>query len=102
MTLGQISSQMAAKAVKPEAIAHKWKVFQDVREARDLLGATDRSLAILNALLTFHPETALTGDAELIVWPSNEQLAASPSEPFGAPAEAFRDGLSIGPGSRPP
>lgn len=76
MTLGQISSQMAAKAVKPEAVAHKWQVFQDIREARDLLGATDRSLAILNALLSFHPETALTGDAELIVWPSNEQLAA--------------------------
>ena len=29
----------------------------------------DRSLAVLNALLTFHPETALTGDDELIVFP---------------------------------
>ena len=76
MTLGQISSQMAAKAIKPDAVAHKWQVFQHIREARELIGATDRGLAILNALLTFHPETALTGDAELVVWPSNEQLMA--------------------------
>lgn len=92
MTLGQISSQMAAKAVKAEAVAHKWKVFQDIRDARDLLGATDRSLAILNALLTFHPETALTGDAELIVWPSNEQLAARSN---GMPATTLRRHIAV-------
>lgn len=38
------------------------------------LGATDRALAILDALLSFHPDTALYGDSALIVWPSNEQL----------------------------
>ena len=92
MTLGQISSQMTAKARKPEAAAHKWKVFQDIREARDLLGATNRSLAILNALLTFHPETALTGDAELIVWPSNEQLAARAN---GMPATTLRRHIAV-------
>ena len=47
MTLGQISSQMAAKAIKPDAVAHKWQVFQHIREARELIGATDRGLAIL-------------------------------------------------------
>ena len=30
---------------------------------------------MLNALLTFHPETTLTGDEDLIVFPSNDQLA---------------------------
>ncbi|MFT0860374.1 plasmid replication protein RepC [Ancylobacter sp. G4_0304] len=92
MTLGQISSQMTAKAVKPDAVAHKWQVFQDIREARELLGATDRSLAILNALLTFHPETALTGDTELIVWPSNEQLA---SRANGMPATTLRRHIAV-------
>ena len=38
------------------------------------LGASDRALAILDALLSFHPETAFYGDSALIVWPSNEQL----------------------------
>lgn len=92
MTLDQISSQMMAKAVKPDAVAHKWQVFQDIREARELIGATDRSLAILNALLTFHPETALTGDAELIVWPSNEQLAARAN---GMPATTLRRHIAV-------
>lgn len=62
-------TERLAKAVKPDAVAHKWQVFQDLHEARELLGATDRALAILNALLTFHPEIALTGGVELIHHP---------------------------------
>ncbi len=92
MTLGQISSQMAAKATKPDAVVHKWHVFNDVRVARELLGATDRSLAILSALLTFHPETALTGEAELVVWPSNEQLMARAN---GMPATTLRRHIAV-------
>lgn len=92
MTLGQISNQMAAKAAKPDVAVHKWHVFQDIRVARELLGATDRSLAILSALLTFHPETALTGDAELVVWPSNEQLMARAN---GMPATTLRRHIAV-------
>ncbi|MCW5712846.1 plasmid replication protein RepC [Shinella sp.] len=92
MTLGQISRQMAVKAVKSDAVAHKWQVFKDIREARELIGATDRALAILNALLTFHPETALTGDAELVVWPSNEQLMARAN---GMPPTTLRRHLAV-------
>ncbi|OYR17654.1 plasmid replication protein RepC [Brucella grignonensis] len=76
LTLGQIASQATAKAMPKEATANKWQVFQHIREARELLGATDRSLAILNALLSFHRETELSAQGELIVWPSNEQLMA--------------------------
>lgn len=76
LTLGQIASQATAKAMPKEAAANKWQVFQHIREARELLGATDRSLAILNALLSFHRETELSAEGELIVWPSNEQLMA--------------------------
>ena len=77
MTLGQISDQMLARNVPTQTTVHKWQVFQHIREARDALGASDRALAILNALLTFHPETALSTDGGgLIVWPSNQQLAA--------------------------
>lgn len=76
MTLGQIASQVKARAMSKDAAVHKWQTFQHIREARDLLGATDRAVAILNALLSFHQETVLTGDRDLIVWPSNEQLMA--------------------------
>lgn len=92
MTLGHIASQMTAKAVSPEATAHKWQVFQHIREARELVGATDRSLTILNALLSFHPETSLSGDAELVVWPSNEQLAARAN---GMPATTLRRHIAV-------
>lgn len=93
MTLDMISSQMAAKNAKPEmAIVHKWHVFQHIKEARQVLGATDRALAILHALLSFHPETALEADSELIVWPSNEQLMARAN---GMPPTTLRRHLAV-------
>ncbi|MBZ9764788.1 replication initiation protein RepC [Mesorhizobium sp. CA8] len=92
MSLGQISSQAKARTINREASVQKWQVFQHIREARDLVGATDRALAILNALLSFHPETTLTGDGELVVWPSNEQLMARAN---GMPATTLRRHLAV-------
>lgn len=74
MSLGMIASQVAAQSAPPDATVHKWHVFRDIKEARLALGATDRALAILDALLSFHPETAFYGNSALVVWPSNEQL----------------------------
>ncbi|MAS03719.1 MAG: replication initiation protein RepC [Ahrensia sp.] len=76
MTLGLMASQVAAKSMQEGAKVEKWKTFHAIRDAKEPLGATDRALAILNALLSFHPENELTADGELIVWPSNEQLTA--------------------------
>lgn len=74
MTLGLISSQVTAKKIDPGATVSKWQVFRHIREAKELLGATDRALAILNALLTFHRDEELSGAGNLVVFPSNEQL----------------------------
>ena len=57
-----------------EATANKWTVYHDLCAAKLRLGLPDRSLTVLEALLTFHPETVLTGD-DLIVFPSNDRLA---------------------------
>jgi len=76
MSLGMIANQIAAEAVAPDATVHKWHVFEDIKRARHAVGATDRALTILHALLSFHTETALYGDSQLIVWPSNEALIA--------------------------
>jgi replication initiation protein RepC len=73
VSLAHVASQLTAKERPPEATAHKWTVFRAICEAKDRLGLTDRAIAVLNALLSFHPETALSGD-NLIVFPSNEQL----------------------------
>ncbi|RTL94565.1 MAG: replication initiation protein RepC [Hyphomicrobiales bacterium] len=92
MSLGQISSQAKTRTMPEGASVQKWQVFQHIREARDLVGATDRALAILNALLSFHPETTLAGDGELVVWPSNEQLMARAN---GMPATTLRRHLAV-------
>jgi len=73
VSLAHVASQLTAKQRPPDATAHKWVVFRAICEAKERLGLADRALAVLNALLTFHPETALSGD-NLIVFPSNEQL----------------------------
>jgi len=74
LTLAHVASQINAKARPPEKAVHKWNVFRAICAARARLGVSERSLSVLNALLTFHPETALSGD-DLIVFPSNQQLA---------------------------
>jgi len=74
MTLGLISRQVAAKNIDQGARASKWQVFRDIRDAKEILGATDRALSILDALLTFHRDEELTEGGNLVVFPSNEQL----------------------------
>src|SRR5438874_4016431 len=75
LTLAHLATQIVAASRPPEKVVHKWKIFQALCTARPKLGVSERSLAVLNALLTFHPETALTGEDDLIVFPSNVQLS---------------------------
>jgi replication initiation protein RepC len=74
LTLAHVASQAVAKARPAEKAAHKWNVFRAICTAKARVGVSERALAVLNALLTFHPETVLSGD-RLIVFPSNAQLA---------------------------
>jgi replication initiation protein RepC len=73
-TLAMVAAQLAAKTCPPDKTVHKWTLFRDLTEAKDRLGVTDRALAILQALLSFHQETALTS-GNLVVYPSNRELA---------------------------
>ncbi|RVP52915.1 replication initiation protein RepC [Sinorhizobium meliloti] len=75
MTLALVRRQIATAEIKPGKVADKWKVFRDASEARELLGLQDRSLAVLDALLSFYPDNELRQDAQLVVFPSNAQLA---------------------------
>ncbi len=76
MSLAMLASQSVARQAPKGARPNKWKLFHTVREAREVLGASDRGLAILNALLTFYPENELSEETGFVVWPSNEQLIA--------------------------
>lgn len=92
MSLGQISRQVATKSAPAGTHVDKWKVFQSIREAKDPLGATDRSLTLLNALLSFHRDDQLSSDGDLIVWPSNAALMARAN---GMPATTLRRHLAV-------
>ena len=87
LTLAHVAAQMTASARPPDKVVHKWQIFRAICTARPRLGVSERALAVLNALLSFHPETTLTGDDELIVFPSNEQLCL---RTHGMPASTLR------------
>eukprot|EP01035_Chromulina_nebulosa_P046373 gene46373-62811_t len=70
-----VKIQLGAGGIDPNKTADKWRVFRNACEARLMLGVTDRALAVLSALLSFHPEKDLSVDASLIVFPSNAQLS---------------------------
>jgi len=91
LSLAQVASQMVAKQRPPEAAVHKWNIFRALCTARERLGLSERSLAVLNALLTFHPDTVLTGN-DLIVFPSNEQIAL---RAHGMPSSTMRRHLAL-------
>lgn len=84
LSLAMMAAQEDAKACPEDAAAHKWHVFRNLTEAKDRLGLSDRAVAVLGALLTFHPETALTPGPDLVVFPSNSALALRAHGPAAA------------------
>ncbi|MEP7453635.1 plasmid replication protein RepC [Phyllobacterium sp. SB3] len=53
----------------------KWALLRSLTEARTAFFLSDRTIAVLEALLSFYPETLLDGSAPLIVFPSNTELS---------------------------
>ena len=75
LSLGMLASQANARDLAPKAAIDKWKLFRNLCEARAAIGISDRSLVVLNALLTFYPQAELAEANGLIVFPSNAQLS---------------------------
>jgi replication initiation protein RepC len=91
VTLANVATAMAASARPPDKVVHKWKVFKAVCVARPRIGVSERALAVLNALISFYPDTTLTGEDDLIVFPSNELLCL---RTHGMPASTLRRQLA--------
>ncbi|VDC33664.1 plasmid replication protein RepC [Pseudogemmobacter humi] len=70
---------LAAQALAGEACdcppADKWQILRDLGAARAAFAVSDRDLAVLSALISFHREDQIGGDST-IVFPSNAALSA--------------------------
>ena len=74
VTAGLLATQALAEAPAP-ACADKWALLRDLTAARVAFGVSDRDLAVLAALLSFHPGKELRDGDGLIVFPSNAALS---------------------------
>lgn len=91
LSLGRLASQFASKTVGRDLSIDKWKIFRATCEARPLLGVSDRSLAVLNALISFYPKAELSEEHGLVVFPSNQQLSL---RAHGMPEQTLRRHLA--------
>jgi replication initiation protein RepC len=76
LSLNVVRTQRLVKDCPQGRSVHKWQVFRQISEAKIPIGLSDRALSVLNALLTFHPDTVLvSGSGDLVVFPSNRRLS---------------------------
>ena len=74
LSLAMVAARAVAEGAPQDTIAEKWKILDNLREAKNVLGISDRALSVLNALLTFHQDTTLQLGSGLVVFPSNRAL----------------------------
>ncbi|WP_147112482.1 plasmid replication protein RepC [Tateyamaria sp. syn59] len=71
-----LANDQLTRRTGPLPHADKWDVLRALGVAGPKLGVSDRQLTVLQALLTFHPETDLGGRTEApIVFPSNASIS---------------------------
>lgn len=93
VSLAEIRRQRTVSESKPaERSVDKWKVLRDASAAMTLLGIHSNSVAVLDALISFYPESELRPDAQLIVFPSNMQLSL---RAHGMPNSTMRRHLAL-------
>lgn len=91
MTLAQLAAQRVTRESPQGRAVDKWQLFKDVCEAKSLLGTNDRALAVLSALLSFYPDSELSQENGLVVFPSNKQLSL---RAHGMPDTSLRRNLA--------
>src|SRR4051794_2459181 len=57
-------------------IAHKYQIFDAICVAKDRLGLKNGTIAVLRALISFHPNVTLQAGEPLVIHPSNKLLQA--------------------------
>ncbi|MFU0507613.1 plasmid replication protein RepC [Pseudaminobacter sp. NGMCC 1.201702] len=75
MTLGLLQARNASLEIAEGAIVDKWQVYRWLCEGKSIIGIGDRALAVLSGLLSFYPDSELSRENGLMVFPSNRQLS---------------------------
>ncbi|MCT4578083.1 plasmid replication protein RepC [Donghicola sp.] len=75
VSAGQLAAQQMLEAPIPDTVPDKWTIIKELTAARLAFGVTDRDLAVLNALVSFHPHDSLADGEGTIVFPSNAALS---------------------------
>ena len=53
---------------------NKWELLRELSKAQAAFGVSERDLTVLQGLLSFFPDDALGGNAEMVVFPSNRAI----------------------------
>ncbi|TIR60739.1 MAG: replication initiation protein RepC, partial [Mesorhizobium sp.] len=75
MSLAMLAAQNESREIPKGRVVEKWQVYRNLCEGKSIVGIGDRALAVLNALLSFYPDSELSEENGLIVFPSNAQLS---------------------------
>ena len=95
-SLAQLAAETRTKleAGRSSEPVHKWRLYRTLTEAKAAFGLPDGTLTVLQALLAFHTETALTLDSKdpsIVVFPSNRELSIRAN---GVPESTLRRHLA--------
>jgi len=75
MSLAMLAAQKDSREIPKGRVVDKWQIYRNLCEGKSIVGIGDRALAVLNALLSFYPDSELGEENDLIVFPSNAQLS---------------------------
>ncbi|MBR9823404.1 MAG: replication initiation protein RepC [Rhodobacteraceae bacterium] len=62
------------EASVPGRPVNKWELLRELSKAQAVFGVSERDLTVLQGLLSFFPDDALGGNAEMVVFPSNKAI----------------------------
>ena len=62
------------EASVPGKPINKWELLRELSKAQAAFGVTERDLTVMQGLLSFFPDDALGGNAEMVVFPSNKAI----------------------------
>jgi replication initiation protein RepC len=79
------------EASVPGKPVNKWELLRELSKAQAAFGVTERDLTVLQGLLSFFPDDAIGGNAEMVVFPSNKTVCERLN---GMPCSTMRRHLS--------